>query len=109
MQVKYIILWIFVLSIVYFLVRLVVERRKRNKMIRFLIEKGKSSLVSPPIPKAMPKIIYRLVIDDHGVISEYYDGDIKLIVDLLGFNIRTNKKFRDMIKSAFRKSGKALG
>jgi hypothetical protein len=109
MQVKYIILWIFVLSIVYFLVRLVVERRKRNKMIRFLMEKGKSSLVSPPLPKDVPKVVYEVFLKIDGTFQEYIDADIEIITDLLASNIRNNKKFRDMIKSAFRKSGKALG
>jgi hypothetical protein len=67
---------------------------------------GENSLSQP---KTVPYLSFTIKQNPGEVIRINFSGNIDQISDLFAQVIRENKQTRDMIKSAFRKSGKALG
>jgi benzoyl-CoA reductase/2-hydroxyglutaryl-CoA dehydratase subunit BcrC/BadD/HgdB len=112
MTIKFIILWILILSIVYFSIRLMFEQRRHNNKMRELIDltkknrEMKSNLAE--LTKYVPKSITAYY-DPYEKIYWHMNGTVEEITDLLSSLLKNDKNFRDMVKSAFRKSGKSLG
>jgi hypothetical protein len=69
-----------------------------------------SRFIDPALlTKTVPNLYFTVRHESNGMWSINFSGNIDEVSDLFARVIRENKEVRDMIKSAFRKSGKALG